>query len=56
MKEKMTHEKLMLAVTENGQDKPTPAQDAETTKYVVAAGVAGLIGVLALINYIGKKS
>ena len=51
---KVTHEQLMLAV---GQSTPreTPEQESTTTKWVVVTGVAGLLGVLALVNYMGNK-
>ena len=44
----------MLAV---GQSTPreTPEQESTTTKWVVVTGVAGLLGVLALVNYMGNK-
>lgn len=54
-KKKVTYQELMMAVSDSSP-RPTPQQNAESSKWVVAAGVAGLIGVLALMNYMGKKS
>ena len=52
---KVTHQQLMLAVGQSSAPRSTPEEEINTTKWMVAAGVAGLLGVLALVNYMGKK-
>lgn len=48
--------KTVLAEVRGNIKRPSLEQESKTSRMVVVAGVAGLLGVLALVNYMGKKT